>query len=1353
MVNILHSCLEESEEVEQELLDVLLTPLLPSSKSENIAAYTLVGKVLSTCPINVQSTISVFLNNVLVGAPTASKGKDGGESELTDHIYPLIYELHKVSPGLLLKVLPNICVQLQAEDESIRLKAVKLLGRLFASQYANYGTDFNRNFREFLGRFVDVAPAVRLEMVDCGSLIIKRKPFLREATIDHLTNRLKDAEAEVRQNTLQHLLEIAMEDPTRLSVAAVEEMGGRVKDRKLEIRKGAMIGLSKMFSRHITAVLPELSSLKDWRKQLHEPGVVAPGVLDRLRCVPGLVVSCWSYPETSLKHLVLTLLQEYLLPKSDKASGSAEATDDSEESAPAATSAPKSKGVSSKSKGTVGKKGAKEDTVDVDSRRCFALLVLLDILSEEEKKMLSTILGYKHKVRRELSNFLAAREQTSSFQQDHRLKDCMSRLLRELPVGDKREKGSQLLERLHIMKDKNVFKLLKRAVSPEDSIIGNIENRNDLRGRVDSKSALGEYVARLYDSAAFMLIGEGMASLLLQLMASASAEVAAPIAGMLDYVTKHSAAVFDSCSEDLQDWIASTRASKSRSAVRGVMQHAVNLISRAADGLSAEENCGELCQELVTVAKEESDSVLCGKLAGVVLKLACCVEARRRGKSSSSKTKGKQGSGAAMDVVGNALTHVCSSKRLVLGNKRLASDLMIAVGLLKSPLETAAALPSLTPEHVKAAYRGHIEAHMSCVKKVRNFVTVDVMTEDEAPEAISAALFAWTESVASELEMGEVRPMEEKANSQGSSQEMKTDKEDEDEERMKEDDDQEGGGDKEKGEFKAIVGASKEVEELVQCLFETLESDGAKVSEVAVPSGPTRLRAFEAAALCCLNLMKRPSVGKQLTTDAWKKLGWSLLHTDEGVRKVLVEQLFLILQTTPVHHRFTVYPLLLMTESRFAPMAEHSLHFNVLRLRRTHETMSARAMATQSDSLQRKARDNMPENLMPYVLYLLSYHPEFPTTTTVESDADRRKLRKMATIIRTAVRVLVDTLPGEENNIAFLLKQVNMIQGHYEDRHDVENLGLHFVTRLTTKILNERVRTDDNVQEYRGDVSLPMELFRQRRDQVKPGLRGAAQDLIVNAVQEGMLEAETAIDRALAGNKKSGGGGGGMFAGGRASEGRGRPSQGRRSSKVGGTGEAKEKKPKAAKVPKRSKAPAAEEGAARKMPRRGAKESTKVSYEDQDEDDDEVEEWERLAEEAQLENSFHKPGKPVLSSADPNVASSASEESDSEDMDIEEEADKEDSETKEEVPKLQKARAKSKTLAKGGKAGKTAPSKGGKKGKKVPGQASITSFLGVGNSKENEGAESKGNRKSTASKERVSEGSKSSNLKKSKLLR
>jgi hypothetical protein len=39
------------------------------------------------------------------------------------------------------------------EDEDVRLKAVQLLGRLFASQYANYAEEHGHAFREFLGEW------------------------------------------------------------------------------------------------------------------------------------------------------------------------------------------------------------------------------------------------------------------------------------------------------------------------------------------------------------------------------------------------------------------------------------------------------------------------------------------------------------------------------------------------------------------------------------------------------------------------------------------------------------------------------------------------------------------------------------------------------------------------------------------------------------------------------------------------------------------------------------------------------------------------------------------------------------------------------------------------------------------------------------------------------------------------------------------------------------------------------------------------------------------------------------------------------------------------------------------------
>ena len=186
MCSILQACIEECDDIDQDLLDILLSPLLPAAKLDNPTAYQCVGNVLRRTAGCIQASVSAFINHELVGTAIPGKSKN---SELADHIYLLIYELHKISPGLLLRVLPNICVQLQAEEEDVRLKAVKLLGKLFASQHADYGSEFHRNFKDFLGRFVDVSAAIRLDMVDSCSAIMKSKPQHR-AAIEGMTTMI-----------------------------------------------------------------------------------------------------------------------------------------------------------------------------------------------------------------------------------------------------------------------------------------------------------------------------------------------------------------------------------------------------------------------------------------------------------------------------------------------------------------------------------------------------------------------------------------------------------------------------------------------------------------------------------------------------------------------------------------------------------------------------------------------------------------------------------------------------------------------------------------------------------------------------------------------------------------------------------------------------------------------------------------------------------------------------------------------------------------------------------------------------------------------------------------------------------
>lgn len=155
---------------------MLLLPLLSHNKTDNPAAYQLAFAVLRRITSIILIPISTFLNRILVGSSNETIGRSG--SELTEHIYSLLYELHRVSPELLSRVIPNLCLQLQVEEEDIRMKAVKLLGSLFASSHAEYAKEFSRNFRDYLSRFNDLSPEIRLEMVENCTVILQNKTSL-----------------------------------------------------------------------------------------------------------------------------------------------------------------------------------------------------------------------------------------------------------------------------------------------------------------------------------------------------------------------------------------------------------------------------------------------------------------------------------------------------------------------------------------------------------------------------------------------------------------------------------------------------------------------------------------------------------------------------------------------------------------------------------------------------------------------------------------------------------------------------------------------------------------------------------------------------------------------------------------------------------------------------------------------------------------------------------------------------------------------------------------------------------------------------------------------------------------------
>ena len=321
-------------------------------------------------------------------------------------------------------------------------------------------------------------------------------------------------------------------------------------------------------------------------------------------------------------------------------------------------------------------------------------------------------------------------------------------------------------------------------------------------------------------------------------------------------------------------------------------------------------------------------------------------------------------------------------------------------------------------------------------------------------------------------------------------------------------------------EGEGIGGVSDEMNELIATLFECIESGGHQIRGSRL-SSHTAAVMYATAATSAMSLIKIKPVGDGLSVGSWMKLAWTLLHPDAEIRTRLAENLFDILQTCPVHSRFLAYPCLLATDDQLHSQAMRVIFFAVHRLRRTHELLTQDAMADEEDDeAQRRAQDNMPETILPFLLYLLSYHPEFPTSDVLKDSKDERRLKQIVSIVRMVLRVLTETLSGEDNNLSYLIKQVGMISAYYDDAQDRDNIGLEYTMVLASKLLTELVKSDEHATEYHGEINLPSELFAPKPQARKLTYKAS----IETAGMDRMLQAGKDKKK---GHARAGGGGGG----------------------------------------------------------------------------------------------------------------------------------------------------------------------------------------------------------------------------------
>jgi hypothetical protein len=273
--------------------------------------------------------------------------------------------------------------------------------------------------------------------------------------------------------------------------------------------------------------------------------------------------------------------------------------------------------------------------------------------------------------------------------------------------------------------------------------------------------------------------------------------------------------------------------------------------------------------------------------------------------------------------------------------------------------------------------------------------------------------------------------------------------------------------------------------DLLNTLFDGIKSMGQLIGGVSFGEDDTTKIIRFTCVTSLLSVIHIPSIGGVLPVGSWNELAWAMLDEDKSVRASLLGVLSVVIQTQVIHPRYLAFAALFASDESLAAQAQQALKMALNRLRRTHSEYMTRALQEDSDELRHLAEYNMPEQVLPYLIYLLSYHPQFPTNPNMVTEDDKAK----GNIITQSLKMMISTLcegNGDAtnsnvnpmgDNLSYLLKQVNTITRYYRDREDPSNIGLHFAARVAIGLLNASIRTTENVQPYPGDIELPNELF------------------------------------------------------------------------------------------------------------------------------------------------------------------------------------------------------------------------------------------------------------------------------------
>ncbi|XP_062565110.1 sister chromatid cohesion protein PDS5 homolog B isoform X2 [Armigeres subalbatus] len=300
MLDVLCPLITESDSVSFDLLDLIFINIVEPLRTQRKNAYHLAKDLIIKTSDTLESYTQAFFNQILI------LDKCEKQYQIMSKIYDVIYELNVISPSILLSVLPQLECKLKSAQETERLKAVSLLARMFSEKDSTLAKQYGPLWRQFLGRFYDIAVPIRIKCVQSTMHFLLNHPNLRKDIIDILKVRQHDSDETVRYEVVMAIVETAKRDFQIVSESEdlLEFVKERTLDKKYKIRKEAMNGLAMIYKKYLSdSNVPEATKKAvNWIKDKILHGYYMTGIEDRLL----------------VERLLITCLVPYQLPAEDR---------------------------------------------------------------------------------------------------------------------------------------------------------------------------------------------------------------------------------------------------------------------------------------------------------------------------------------------------------------------------------------------------------------------------------------------------------------------------------------------------------------------------------------------------------------------------------------------------------------------------------------------------------------------------------------------------------------------------------------------------------------------------------------------------------------------------------------------------------------------------------------------------------------------------------------------------------------------------------------------------------------------------------------------------------------------------